>query len=232
MGIAVTHYQLHYERAREFYEEGNYEGAKAAAEYALSGAQPDEGSEARVLLALSLRKLEYNDEAMQMLYEVVCSTPTAESCAEYALMCAERGRCDAGCRDLAMRAISEEPDLASAYIALFWCDATDGLYTDALRNLRRGMHRGAEFSEAKAFDLVRTWCQEACNNDNIQLALAMTSEVVDLFNTFDFIILHARIAEIAQDNRLAVRYYKHALNMIRPGSMRNDILEAIARIAI
>lgn len=228
----MSNYQLHYERAREYYEESNFEGAKAAAEYALSGAEPGEGIEARVLLALCLRKLEYNDEAMQMLYEIVSTSPTAESCAEYALMCAERGRCDSGCRELATRAISEDPDLSNAYIALFWCDVTDGLYVEALQNLRRGMHRGAEFSDAKAFDLVRTWCQDACNNDNAKFALAMTSEVVDLFNNFDFIILHARIAEIAQDDRLAVRYYKRALNMIRPGSMRNDILEAIARIAI
>ncbi len=228
----MSHYQLHYERAREFYDEGNFEGAKAAAEYALSGTLPGEGCEARVLLALSLRKLEYNDEAMQMLYEVVCSTPTAEACAEYALMCAERGRCDCSCRDLAIRAVNENPDLANAYIALFWCDTMDGQYLDALKNLRRGMHRGAEFSDSKAFDLVRGWCQEACNCDNVQFALSLTNEVVDLFNTFDFIVLHARLAEIAADHRLAVSYYKRALTMLRPGAMRNDILEAIARIAI
>ena len=91
----MSDYQIHLQKAEEFYDEANYEGARAAAEYALSCAVPGEGDEARMLLALTMRKLEFNDEAFQMLHDLVASAPTPESSAEYALMCAERGLCDA-----------------------------------------------------------------------------------------------------------------------------------------
>lgn len=228
----MSQYLLHYDRAREFFDEGNYDGAKAAAEYALQKAGPSEGAEAKLLLAMTMRKLEFNDEAIQMFYELVCSSPTAEACAEYALMCAERGRCDAECRELATRAVSEAPDLSSAYMALFWCDSTDGNYSEALKNLRLGLHRGAEFSESRAFEMIRGWCQEACDQNDPARALALSGEVVELFNTLDFLIMHARLAEIAGEERTAVAYYKRTLNMLRPGGLRTDVLEAIARIAI
>ncbi|MBQ9817687.1 MAG: hypothetical protein IJM59_09555 [Proteobacteria bacterium] len=228
----MSHYEAHLGHARDFYAEGNYEAAKAAAEYALSCAHSNEGSEARVIQAFALRKLEYNDEALELLRNIIQTEPTPEACAEYALMCAERGHCDTTCRELATRAIAEDPDIASGYIALFWCDSTDGQYIDALRNLRRGMHRGAEFSDARAFEMVRSWCQECCDENRCQDALELSSEVVDLFATFDFIILHARLAELNGEHRLAVTYYKQALMRLRPGNLRTDILEAIARIAI
>ena len=230
--MIVSDYQVHLEKAAEFYDEANYEGARTAAEYALSCALPGEGDEARIILALSMRKLEFNDEAFQMLHDLAAAKPTPETNAEYALMCAERGLCDDSCRSCALHALDGNPDLGSAYMALFWCDVTEGHWLEALQNLRRGMHRGAEFSDGRAFELVRGWCQEACNQDNFKLALALSSEVVELFDTVDFLILHARLAELCGDNRTAVPYYKKVLSHLRPGSLRNEILEAIARIAI
>ena len=225
-------YRLHLDKAHEFYDEGNYEAARAAAQYALETGKSGDTSEAMTLFALCLRKLEYNDKAYQILSEIVVKTPNADACGEYALMCAERGLCDEACQRYAESAIEDSPDNASAYIALFWCYLTQHQYIEALINLKRGIHRGAEFSEQRAFELVREWCQEACNREDIAGALAISSEIADFFNNLDFSVLHARIAEIAQEPRIAVDYYKRALGWLRPGPMRTDILEAIARLAI
>lgn len=228
----MSQYLLHLERARDYYDECNYEGAQAAAAYALDCAEPGQGDEARILQAMCYRRLEMNDEAIKLFAEIIQTSPSPEACAEYALMCAERGHCDAACRDYATRARDDDPDLASAYMALFWCDSMDGLYQDAVRNLRRGIHRGGEFSESRAFEMIRGWCQELCDNNNLPEALALSSEVVELFNNFDFIVLHARLSDLSGDHRQAVTFYKRALMYLRPGGMRTDILEAIARIAI
>lgn len=229
----MSHYSLHLDRSQDFYDEGNYSAAKAAAEKALTYALPDEGGDARRIIALSLRKLECNDEALEMMCNLVQTDPTPEICAEYALMCAERGHCDENCRFYAQRAIEEDPNLPSAYIAMFWYDAESGDYLNALQNLKKGMLRGAEFSDARAFELIRKWCQELCDQNEFNLAYQITAAVVDLFNNFDFIILHARIAEVNNDPRTAVSYYKRALSYLRQGSsLRSEVLEAIARIAI
>jgi NTP pyrophosphatase (non-canonical NTP hydrolase) len=60
----------------------------------------------------------------------------------------------------------------------------------------------------------------------------LVNEIADFFATFDFLVLQARLAEICQEHRQAVAHYKRALNYLRPGSLRTEILEAIARIAI
>ena len=228
----MSHYVLHLEKSQEFFAEGNYEAARAAAEHALESALPGQGAEAATMRALCLRKLEFNDEALALLADLVVSSPTPEACAEFALMRAERNQCDADCRDCAIKAIAENPDLPSAYIALFWCDASDGLYLDAVRNLKRGINRGAEFSPSRAFELIRGWCQELCQADAPRDAFAIIQEIGALFNSFDFIILHARLAEICQEPRIAVQFYKSALVWLRPGTMRNEVLETIARLAI
>lgn len=229
----MSHYSLHLDRSQDFYDEGNYSAAKAAAEKALTCAMPDEGNDARRIIALSLRKLECNDEALEMMCNLVQTDPTPEICAEYALMCAERGHCDENCRNLAMRAIEEDPNLPSAYIAMFWNDAESGDYIEALHNLKKGMLRGAEFPDTRAFEIVRSWCQDLCNQNEHALAFKLSEAVVDLFNNFDFIILHARLAEVNNEPRIAVSYYKRALAYLRQGSsLRIEILEAIARIAI
>ena len=228
----MSQYPLHLERAREYYGEGNYEGARAAAEYALGHAEEGEGVEAQVIMALSYRRLEMNDEALSLLKDIVNTHPTPEACAEYALLCAERGHCDVTCREFADRARNEDPDLPNSYLALFWCDGMDGAFLDAVRNLRKGILRGGEFSASHAFEMIRGWCQELCDQGQASSALNVSAEVVDLFNSFDFIILHAKLAEICESNRVAVKYYKKALLYLRPGTMRNDVLEAIARIAM
>ena len=228
----MSHYLLHLEKAREYYDDGNYDGARAAAAHALACALPGEGSEARMIAAMSLRKLEFHDDAFRLLYEIVCTTPTPQACAEYALMCAERGQCDANCRDMATNAAQLMPDLPSSYLALFWCDVTDGLYLQALQNLKRGLFRGGEFPASRAFEMVRQWCQEACDLGDPKFAYDLVNEIADFFATFDFLVLQARLAEICQEHRQAVAHYKRALNYLRPGSLRTEILEAIARIAV
>lgn len=228
----MSHYHLHLEKAREYFDEGSYEGARAAAQHALSCALPGEGDEARFLIAMSFRKLEYDDDALEMFAELARTAPTPEACAEYALMCAERGQCDAHCRELAENAIREMPDLSSAYIALFWCHVTDGQYKEALQNLKRGLYRGGDFPENRIFEMVRNWCQELCDQGNTAFAFELVCEISDFYATLDFLVLTARLAEICQEERQAVAYYKKALNHLRPGALRNDILEAIARIAI
>ena len=225
-------YRIHLDRAREFYDEGNYEAARAAAQYALEANPTDDEGEARTLIAMALRKLEYNDKALNMLSEIVENTPNPEACAEFALMNAERGNCDETCRQYAEDAIDAAPDNASGYMALFWYYQTQQNYLEALHYLKRGMHRGGEFTEQRAFDMVRTWCQDACNQNDATAALAITNEVADFFDNLDFSVLHARIAEIANEPRIAVQYYQKALSWLRPGPMRTDILEAIARLAI
>ena len=225
-------YRFHLDRAHEFYDDGNYEAARAAAQYALESDPPADISEAQTVIALALRKLEYNDKAFKMLSEIVVKTPNPDACAEYALMSAERGICDEVCRENAEMAIEQSPDNASAYVALFWYHQSHENYVEALRHLKRGMHRGAEFSAHRAFELVRSWCQDACNREDPASALEISGEIADYFNNLDFSVLHARIAEIASEPRIAVQYYKKALGWLRPGPMRTDILEAIARLAI
>lgn len=223
---------MHLNAAYEFYADGNFEAAKAASECAVSCAAPGDGGAAKTIYALCLRKLEYGDEAFEALKRIVETDPNSEACAEFALMRAERNGCDAECRTMAMRAIEENPDLPSAYIALFWCDATDGAALSAVENLRRGILRGSDFSEKRAFDMIRNWCQMYCNANDPQSAYELIHEIGDLFNSFDFIVLHARIADICNEPRIAVHYYKKALVWLRPGQMRNEILEEIARLAI
>lgn len=229
---AMSLYSEHLDRAEEFFADGNYEAAKAAAQYAIEHCDGKTDGRAMTVVALCLRKLEFNDEAMTLLQQLAQTAPTPCACAEYALMRAERNNCDETTRTLALQAIQQDPDIPSAYLALFWCDVTACRYLDAVKNLKRGIHRGGEFPENRAFDLVRGWCQKFCDADSPRDAFGIVSELGDLFNTFDFVILHARIADICGEYRAAVPYYKKALSWLRPGSMRNEVLEAIARIAI
>ena len=226
------YYSLHLNKAREFYDDGNYEATRMAASHAIESSQPGRDTEARVIMALALKQMQLNDEAFNILDEVVQKFPTPEAQAEYALMRAERGLCDETCMTCIQKALDEDADLSSAYIAKFWCLAAQNDYVEALQSIIRGLHRGADFSEVKLFEIVRDWCQDACNNNDFQLALQMSSTVTDYFNTFDFLVLHARLSEFANDPRTAVKYYKKAIVFLRPGPMRTDILEAIARIAI
>lgn len=228
----MSEFQMHLDTGRDYYAEGNYEAAKAAAEHALQAAQTDDTREAQTLQALCLRKLEYTDEAYALLRTIVNTTPTAEACAEFALMCAERNECDASCRQLANQAVLNDPDLPSAYMALFWCDLTEGQPLSAVKNLKRGILRGAEFAESRAFDIIRNWCQQYFDAGDAHAAYALITEVGDLFNTLDFTILEARVADVCGEARVAVHYYKKALSWLRAGSMRTEVLEAIARLAI
>ena len=227
------HYALHLEKAREFYDNGNYEATRMAANHAIESTQPgDDNTEARTLLAMALHRLEYDEEAYQMLDEIVHQNPIPEAAAEYAKMRAERGTCDDECLKFAQIALDEDPDLASAHIAKFWYLASQNDYLEAIHALIRGLRRGAEFSERKVFELIRVWCQDMCNQQEFQQALKISETITDYFNSFDFMVLHARIAEFANEPRIAVKYYQKSLNFLRPGPMRSDILEAIARIAI
>ena len=225
-------YETHLEKAREFYEDGNYAAARAAAEKACSCVSEDLGDEARLILARCYQKLEYSEEAFKVMTEIVSREPSAEACAEFALMCAERGQCDAQCREFAHRSIEADPDMATAYLALFFCDVADDAKLDALHNLKKCVVRGGQVPEQKSFELLREWCQDACRNERHEDALALSSEVVDAFSSLDFFLLHARLCEVCHDDRQAVKYYKSALHNLPAGGMRNDVLEAIARIAI
>lgn len=226
------YYALHLEKAREFYDNGNYEATRMAANHAIESSHPGEDTEARTLLAMALYRLEYDNEALKILDDIVHKNPIPEAAAEYARLKAEKGHCDEECLNFAQMALDEDPDLASAHIAKFWYLATHGDYTEALHSLIRGLRRGADISEARIFELVRTWCQEKFSQNDFQQALQISEIVTDYFNSFDFLVLHARIAEFANEPRIAVKYYQKSLTFLRPGPMRSDILEAIAKIAI
>ena len=228
----MSHYESHLEKAREFYRDGNYAGARAAAQKAIECALNEEDDEARHLLALSDHKLEYTDEAFRIWESLSRRHPTPEMCESYALMRAEKGLCDDECREFAARAIASDPDSPNAYLALFFCDVADDRRQEAVVNLRRAVHRGAEISAQKAFELVRSWCQEACNAQNRQAALALSSEIVDTFSSLEFLLLHARLAEVCQQPRIAVKYYQQALHVMPTGKMRTEVLETVAAIAI
>ncbi len=228
----MSHYDVHLQRARDFFEDGNYAGSRAAAEKACSCA-PNDCDEEKLLLALCFQKMEYSEEAFRILSELAAGNPSPEAAAEFALACAERGQCDDLCRSFAQRSIDEDPDLAQAYLALFFCDVADDRRIDALHNLKRSINRGAQISEQKTFELVRGWCQEACNQGQMQSALDLSAVIVDTFSSLDFFLLHARLCELCEDYRQSVQYYKYALHQLSPGTaMRLEVLEAIARIAI
>jgi len=227
----MSHYEMHLEKALEFYSEGNYEAVRAALVRALESPIPDGDCRAKILLAQTYRHLEYDDEARKLYEECVREQPTALNCAELALMMAEKGECTPACRELAERAIEEDADIGSGYMALFFVHAHSEDYEEALRALKRGLRRGVEFQETKVFESLREWCQRRCDSGGVSEALLLSAEVVDFFGSFDFCVLHARLAELAGEHRVAVQYYKRTLSFLRPGGLRTDVLEAIARIA-
>ena len=232
IGESMSHYEMHLEKAWEFYNEGNYEAVRAALVRALESPVPDGDCRAKALLAQTCRHLEYDDEARRLYEECVRVQPTPACCAELALMMAEKGECTSACRELAEGAIEEDPDIGSAYMALFYVHAHGEDYEAALRALKRGLRRGVEFQEAKVFESLREWCQRRCDSESVYEALSLSAEVVDFFGSFDFCVLHARLAELAGEHRVAVQYYKRTLGFLRPGALRTDVLEAIARVAI
>ena len=105
-------------------------------------------------------------------------------------------------------------------------------YIQSLKYLKSGLRRGAEYSEQRVFDLVRGWCQIYCDEQYYEDAFQVVNEIADYFHSFDFYVLKARLAELASHPRVSVEYYKRALSFVRAGSLRTDILEAIARLAI
>lgn len=230
--MSRQNFDIHLSNARGFYDDGNYEAARHAAEHAIDCAPESELPHAQVLLALSLRRLEFDDEAFKLLSELVEKNPVPEACAEYALMRSERGLCDEECKKYADMAIEEDPDLPAAYIALFGYYSAQDAYSEALGYLIRGIRRGADYPESRAFEILRSWCQQACDRGDFRQALELSAPVTDFFHSLDFLVLHARLAEFADEPRIAVSYYKEALIYLRPGTMRTDVLEAIARIAM
>ena len=229
----MSRYETHLAKAQEFYDEANYEGARAALGYAMQ--EPDAASDCRAqrLLAHTYRRLEYDNEAMSLFEHCLGVEPVAGDYGELALILAEKAEASDHAIELANQAIELDPDVASAYLALFLIYARRSEYVPALRYLKRGIRRGVEYSETKTFDDVRAWCQALCAKGCYEEAFEITNEVSDFFANFDFYILHARIAEIAQKPRVAVEYYKKCLTFLRTGSpLRLDVLEAIAKLAI
>lgn len=225
-------FDTHYAKAQEFYDEGNYEAARVALKYALDANPPANDCRAHALLAHTYRKLELDDDALQMFEYCLSHHTTADVYAELALILAEKNREHDRAEELAQYAINTDPDLASPYIALFLIDSEKHHYIKALKNLKSGLRRGAEYSEQRIFELVRAWCQDYCNDHQFEEAFLVISEIADYYHVLEFYILKAKIAELANYPRISVEYYKKALPFVRAGSLRTDILEAIAKLAI
>ena len=226
-------YETHLSKAQEFYDEGNYEAARHALTHALEASPPPGDTRAHALLAFTYRHLEFDDEAVKLFETCLTTSHAPDVCAELALILAEKGESSDRALDLANDAIQGDPDIGAAYLARFYIFSKRGDYIPALKDLKSAIRRGADFPDTKAFELVRDWCQKYCDANCYDEAFALSSEIADFFASFDFFILNARLADFAQQPRVAVEYYKRALSFLRQGNqMRIDILEAIARIAI
>ena len=225
-------FETHYSKAQEFYDEGNYEAARVALQHALESNPPAKDCRAQALLGHTYRRLEYDDDARQMFEYCVSHNTTADVYAELSLILAEQGKDSDRAIELASRAIEDDPDIGSAYLALFLIYSKRNEYIQSLRCLKSGLRRGAEYSEQRVFELVRGWCQIYCDEQYYEEAFQVVNEVADYFNSFDFYVLKARLAELSSHPRVSVEYYKRALSFVRSGPMLTDILEAIARLAI
>lgn len=231
----TTLYELHLAKAEEFLSEENHQAAQAALEHALAAPCPSGDIRAKELMAYTLRALEFDDEAFELFSELVDVSSSPRVYAEYAIMLAERGRADDDCRSLAERAIDIDPEsayIAPAHEALYFVFAKTGHYVEALQHLKCAIRRGSDFPEERVFEHVRNWCQDLCSSDAAAEALTITTEVANFFTGLEFSVLHARIAEVCGEERIAVAYYKKALAKLKPGPLRSDILEALATIAI
>lgn len=231
----TTLYDLHLAKAEEFFAEDNFQACKAALEHALAAPKAEEDVRAKELMACVLRQLEYDEEALDLFSELAETSSSPRVLAEYAMMLAERGKSDDLCRELAERAIDIDPEsayIAPAHEALYYVLSRSGDYVEALQHLKCAIRRGAEISEEAVFENVRDWCQVLCADDACTNALTISSELADFFSGFEFSVLHARIAEVCREDRIAVAYYKKSLAKLKSGSLRCEILEAIAAIAI
>jgi len=226
-------YETHLEKAQAFYDEGNYQAARQALNYALEADPPQGDARAYALLGYTYRQLEFDNDAMQAFEQALNIGTTADVFAELALILAEKGEDSERALSLADSAINADPDVSAAYHARFLIKAKHGEYLPALKDLKSALRRGANYSDTQAFELIRGWCQAYCEAKCYDDAFALSNEVADFFASFDFLILNARLADFSQNPRIAVDYYKRALPFLRQGSqLRLEILEAIARIAI
>ena len=225
-------FETHYLKAQEFFDEGNYEAARVALKHALESNPPANDCRAHALLGLTYRKLELDNDALEMFEYCIPRTPTADVFAELSLILAEQDVESDRAVELANHAIQTDPDLASAYLALFLVYSRQNEYITALKHLKSGLRRGAEYSEQRVFDLVRGWCQMYCDERCFEKAFQIIHEIADFYHSFDFLVLKARIADLSNRPRVSVEYYKKALSFVRTGPMRTDILEAIAKNAI
>ncbi len=225
-------FETHYMKAQEFYDEGNYEAARVALKHALESNPPTKDCRAHALLGHTYRRRELDNEAHEMFEDCITRTPTPDVLAELSLILAEKAIDSDRAVDLANRAIDEDPDLSSAYLALFLIYSRQDEYIKALQFLKSGLRRGAEYPEQRVFDLVRGWCQNYCDENYFDEAFQVIHEIADFYHSFDFLVLKARIADLSNRPRVSVEYYKKALSFVRSGPMRTDILEAIAKNAI
>ena len=225
-------FETHYMKAQEFFDEGNYEAARVALKHALESNPPAKDCRAHALLGHTYRKLELDDDAHEMFEYCITRTPTPDVFAELSLILAEKSEDSERSIELANLAIDEDPDLASAYLALFLIYSQRDEYVKALKYLKSGLRRGAEYPEQRVFELVRTWCQNYCDDRCYDEAFEVIHEIADFYHSFDFLVLMARIADLSNRPRVSVEYYKKALSFVRSGPMRMDILEAIAKNAI
>lgn len=225
-------YDSHVERGIEFYSEENFDAATAAFKKALEGTVPDGDVRAKCWLGRICRKLEKWDEALEYVRSAVeTNKEDSDACGQLALLLARNGQCDEECSELAQRSIQNNADNGEGYIALWKVHGNKKEYPEAIEALKKGIRRGADFSAQEAFDIIQEWAQLYCDESVFDKAYELTLNSVDFFNTFDFIILHARLADYADKPREAVTYYKKALAYVRPGQLRTEILESIAAIA-
>lgn len=226
------HYEAHLESATEFFIEGNFEAARAASLRALESNLPKGDNRAHCLLGRTLIRLDDIGEAKRVINEALAIAEDPQLMGELAHLYTSEGIFDENCAQLIDRAIHLAPDNADAYIARYLLLMAQNEPLKALEDLKRGLRRGAQYDSSMVFDCVQNLAQSLCDEERFEEAFSLSNEIADYFNSIEFYLLNARLAELASKPRDAVCYFKKSLPFLRQGKLRSEVLESIAKLAI
>ncbi|MFA5623661.1 MAG: hypothetical protein WC966_01200 [Bradymonadales bacterium] len=226
------HYEAHVESAQSYFNEGNYQAARAASLRALESKAPANDNRALCILGCSLLRLEEEAEGREVLEQAMQVTDNPVVMGELVRIYTREKIFDDKCAQTIDKAIELAPDNGNAYVARYELLSHKGCYAEALEDLKKGLRRGAEYPSHTVFEKVQNWAQILCDEGRFEDAFSLTNGVADFFNSVEFFLLNARLAELAQKPREAVQYYKKSLSFLRAGKLRTEVLECIARHAI